>query len=147
MSDSSGIREEFGRQATEMANAPAFRSTDNLARIINALGPSPVGRVLDLACGPGIVAEAIAPWANELEGIDATPEMIALADLLVRMWPVDWGFLFSTVVVAMVETIHIATLGTLATLAVQQVVRGTAEFADTRYRVWQALHAPIGTLH
>ena len=27
------------------------------------------------------------------------------------------------------------------------VVRGTAEFADTRYRVWQALHAPIGTLH
>lgn len=79
MSDSSGIREEFGRQATEMANAPAFRSTDNLARIINALGPSPVGRVLDLACGPGIVAEAIAPWANELEGIDATPEMIALA--------------------------------------------------------------------
>jgi NitT/TauT family transport system ATP-binding protein len=27
------------------------------------------------------------------------------------------------------------------------VVRGTSEFADTRYRVWQALHAPIGTLH
>jgi hypothetical protein len=26
-------------------------------------------------------------------------------------------------------------------------VRGTSEFADTRYRVWQALHAPIGTLH
>ena len=25
------------------------------------------------------------------------------------------------------------------------VVRGTSEFADTRYRVWQALHAPIGT--
>src|SRR6476646_4461756 len=27
------------------------------------------------------------------------------------------------------------------------VVRGTSEFADTRYRVWQALHVPIGTLH
>src|SRR4051812_38184405 len=27
------------------------------------------------------------------------------------------------------------------------VVRGTSEFADARYRVWQALHAPIGTLH
>jgi hypothetical protein len=27
------------------------------------------------------------------------------------------------------------------------VVRGTSEFADTRYRVWQALHAPVGTLH
>src|SRR3981189_507859 len=27
------------------------------------------------------------------------------------------------------------------------IVRGTGEFADTRYRVWKALHAPIGTLH
>jgi NitT/TauT family transport system ATP-binding protein len=27
------------------------------------------------------------------------------------------------------------------------VVRGTAEFAETRYRVWKALHESIGTLH
>jgi NitT/TauT family transport system ATP-binding protein len=27
------------------------------------------------------------------------------------------------------------------------IVRGTTEFADTRYRVWKALHAPVGTLH
>src|ERR1700733_7557706 len=27
------------------------------------------------------------------------------------------------------------------------IVRGTAEFADTRYRVWKALHAPVGTVH
>jgi hypothetical protein len=27
------------------------------------------------------------------------------------------------------------------------IVRGTTEFADTRYRVWKALHAPLGTLH
>jgi hypothetical protein len=26
-------------------------------------------------------------------------------------------------------------------------VRGMPEFADTRYRVWKALHEPIGTLH
>ena len=44
-----------------------------------------------------------------------TPEQIA--DLLVRMWPGDWGFLVSVAVGAMIETIHIATLGTLATLA------------------------------
>jgi len=43
-----------------------------------------------------------------------TPEQVA--DLLVRMWPIDWPFLISTAVGAMVETIHIATLGTLATL-------------------------------
>ena len=27
------------------------------------------------------------------------------------------------------------------------MVRGTTEFADTRYRVWKALHEPVGTLH
>jgi NitT/TauT family transport system ATP-binding protein len=27
------------------------------------------------------------------------------------------------------------------------IVRGTAEFADTRYRVWKALHESVGTLH
>jgi phosphonate transport system permease protein len=32
------------------------------------------------------------------------------------MWPINWPFLVSTAVGAMIETIHIATLGTLATL-------------------------------
>jgi NitT/TauT family transport system ATP-binding protein len=27
------------------------------------------------------------------------------------------------------------------------IVRGTSEFADTRYRVWKALHEPARTLH
>jgi serine protease inhibitor ecotin len=27
------------------------------------------------------------------------------------------------------------------------IVRGTPEFADTRYRVWKALHEPATTLH
>lgn len=56
-----------------------------------------------------------------LKNIEVVPEFLAdtpaqIADLLVRMWPVDWAFLFSTVIGAMVETLHIATLGTLATL-------------------------------
>jgi len=45
-----------------------------------------------------------------------TPEQVA--DLFVRMWPVDWGFLVSEALSAMVETIHIATVGTLATVAI-----------------------------
>jgi phosphonate transport system permease protein len=58
-----------------------------------------------------------------LRGIEIVPEFLAdtptqVADLLVRMWPVDWAFLVSTVIGAMVETIHIATLGTLATLVI-----------------------------
>ncbi len=56
-----------------------------------------------------------------LKNIEVMPEFLRdspeqVADLLVRMWPIDWPFLISTAVGAMVETIHIATLGTLATL-------------------------------
>lgn len=79
MSESSDIQQEFGRQAIHMASASAFKSRDNLSRIVDALGSPPVGRVLDLACGPGIVTEAIAPLAKEIQGIDTTPEMIELA--------------------------------------------------------------------
>jgi NitT/TauT family transport system ATP-binding protein len=27
------------------------------------------------------------------------------------------------------------------------IVRGTSEFADTRYHIWKALHEPVRTLH
>ncbi len=58
-----------------------------------------------------------------LRGIEVMPEFLwdspaQVADLLVRMWPIDWPFLVSTVLGAIIETIHIATLGTLATLVV-----------------------------
>jgi len=68
------------------------------------------------------LAIAIA-FSAALRSIEIVPEFLRdtpaqVADLLVRMWPVDWGFLLSTVMAAMVETIHIATLGTLATLVI-----------------------------
>jgi len=68
------------------------------------------------------LATAVA-FGLALRGIEIVPEFLAdtptqVADLLVRMWPVDWAFLVSTVIGAMVETIHIATLGTLATLVI-----------------------------
>jgi ubiquinone/menaquinone biosynthesis C-methylase UbiE len=73
------VLSEFGRQAANMDASPAFREEQTLQRIRDALGPAPVGRVLELACGPGIVAEVIAPLVSELVCIDATPEMLALA--------------------------------------------------------------------
>ena len=74
------ILAEFGRQAANMNTAPAFKEEQTLKRISQALGPAPVGRVLEIACGPGIVAEAIAPLVAELVCLDATPEMLALAE-------------------------------------------------------------------
>jgi ubiquinone/menaquinone biosynthesis C-methylase UbiE len=74
------MQDEFGRQAANMAASPAFKEEQTLRRILAALGPAPIGRVLEVACGPGIVAEVIAPLVSELVCIDATPEMLALAE-------------------------------------------------------------------
>ncbi len=73
------IQREFSRQAQQMASAPAFREYAALQRLVRVVGDAPSHRVLDLACGPGIVAEAIAPHAGQIIGIDATYEMIRLA--------------------------------------------------------------------
>lgn len=73
------LRAEFGRQAAPMEAAAAFNEQATLQKICAALGPPPVGRVLEMACGPGIVAEQLAVLAEELVCVDATPEMLALA--------------------------------------------------------------------
>ena len=73
------IDAEFSSQAKQMAAAPAFRAEAVLQRLVKALGNSASDCILDLACGPGIVAEAVAPHVREVMGIDATPEMIRLA--------------------------------------------------------------------
>ncbi len=55
-------------------------------------------------------------WA--MRSIDIIPEFLAdapeqMADLLLRMWPPDLGHYYPAVHVALVETLHIATLGTI----------------------------------
>jgi SAM-dependent methyltransferase len=47
--------------------------------LLDAAGPAPDQSVLDVACGPGIVAAALAPRARRVVGIDLTPQMIELA--------------------------------------------------------------------
>ncbi len=73
------IQSEFQRQAQQMASAPAFQDSQAMRRLVEAVGNSLSARVLDLACGPGIVAEAIAPHVRAVVGIDMTPRMIELA--------------------------------------------------------------------
>jgi ubiquinone/menaquinone biosynthesis C-methylase UbiE len=78
------IQSEFGRQAVNMSVAPAFNETQTLQRIRVALGQAPIGRALEIACGPGIVAEAIAPLVSELSCLDATPEMLDQAKVRLK---------------------------------------------------------------
>lgn len=84
MDHQTNVQKEFSRQAEPMATAAAFQATDVLGRIAAGLGTEKFARILDLACGPGIVTEAIAPCANEIIGVDVTPKMIELAEARAR---------------------------------------------------------------
>lgn len=89
------IRREFARQADAMATAALFNDEGVLARIRDAARLTVGSRVLDVACGPGIVVEALARAAGEVVGCDITPQMLektrarcAIAGLAnVRMLP------------------------------------------------------------
>src|SRR4051794_37645198 len=58
---------------------------------------------------------------QSLRTMEVIPEFLSdapaqMGDMAERMWPVDWAYLASGVWPALVETIHIATLGTLLSL-------------------------------
>ncbi len=75
---------------------------------------TPRQRLARWAVWLGVVAALV--WA--VRSIDIIPEFLAdapeqMADLLLRMWPPDLVNYYPDVHAAMVETLHIATLGTL----------------------------------
>lgn len=79
MDHSSRVRQAFAQQAESFASAPAVTQEDLTGRIRVALAPARGGRMLDLACGPGIVAAALSPDASEVVAFDLTPEMLEKA--------------------------------------------------------------------
>src|SRR5579875_605465 len=72
------VKEEFTRQADRFAAAAAVNYDEPTRRMVDAVGAEP-GRVLDVACGPGIVSAALAPRAREVVALDITPEMLRKA--------------------------------------------------------------------
>jgi ubiquinone/menaquinone biosynthesis C-methylase UbiE len=73
------IQEEFTRQAGHFAAAPSLSHRDQVQPLVDAVAPRPDAVVLDVACGPGIVAAALAPLVAEVVAFDLTPEMLAKA--------------------------------------------------------------------
>ena len=73
------IVEQFTRWAKPFAELPLHAEADAMARTIGACVPTPDATMLDVACGPGILACALAPHARHVTGIDLTPAMIAQA--------------------------------------------------------------------
>ncbi|HSK44603.1 MAG TPA: methyltransferase domain-containing protein [Candidatus Binatia bacterium] len=78
-SHNSRILDQFTRQAAPFAAAPAIRNQEALDRIVQWAGAGPDDNVLDVACGPGLLACAFAKVAKRATGIDMTPAMLEQA--------------------------------------------------------------------
>jgi SAM-dependent methyltransferase len=76
------ILDQFTRQAVPFATAPSIRDEAALRLVVDFSGAGPDDTVLDVACGPGILACAFAKVARHVTGIDLTPAMLERARLL-----------------------------------------------------------------
>src|SRR6267143_6824210 len=76
------ILDQFTRQATPFATAPGIRDEAALRLIVECSGAGPSDTVLDVACGPGLLACAFARVVRHVTGIDITPAMLDRARAL-----------------------------------------------------------------
>ncbi len=76
------ILDQFTRQAPGFATGPALHADEVLALVVEAAAPGSDDRAIDLACGPGSIACALAGRAAWVVGLDATPAMLDQADAL-----------------------------------------------------------------
>jgi SAM-dependent methyltransferase len=73
------IVETFTKTAGAFAEMPAHSDAGSMALLLRMAGIGGGDRVLDVACGPGLVSCAAAGVAKEVVGVDVTPGMIERA--------------------------------------------------------------------
>lgn len=73
------VEREFARQAHSFAAAPALRTSELTEGLAQALGDGPFERILDVACGPGVLAPQLSPRAGQVVCVDVTPAVLRLA--------------------------------------------------------------------
>ncbi|MGH6675237.1 MAG: class I SAM-dependent methyltransferase, partial [Xanthobacteraceae bacterium] len=73
------ITDEFTRQAETFEVWAVNVDAGVGERFGGALGEAARGRLIDVACGPGVVTAALAPKAASIVGFDATEEMLGKA--------------------------------------------------------------------
>ncbi|WP_020475892.1 class I SAM-dependent methyltransferase [Zavarzinella formosa] len=73
------ILDQFTRQAKPFSEMHARDDFEIHRLLIATAGITPVDEVLDVACGPGLVACEVAKAAKHVTGIDLTPAMIEQA--------------------------------------------------------------------
>lgn len=73
------VRRQWGAVAAAYASSPTHSSGPDLAALVEAAALTGGERVLDLGCGAGHTALALAPRAAAVVAVDVTPEMLAVA--------------------------------------------------------------------
>jgi ubiquinone/menaquinone biosynthesis C-methylase UbiE len=76
---STSIRDEFAHQADSFARSPTMSLAETLDVLIDLVPTDPEARWIEVACGPGLIARAMAPRVGSVVGLDLTPAMIAKA--------------------------------------------------------------------
>ena len=76
--------DQFTKQAEPFAAMPAHSDADIVRLIRDGAGLTPASVVLDVACGPRLVALALAESARHVTGLDFTPAMLNKAGELQR---------------------------------------------------------------
>ncbi len=78
-SHSASIREEFAHQADAFARSPTMSLAETLDVVVDLAPVDPAARWVELACGPGLIARAMAPRVALVRGFDLTPAMVEKA--------------------------------------------------------------------
>ena len=76
------IVDQFSRQAEPFSQWRDQSHDESLRLLLRATRVTPEDSVLDVACGPSLVALAFAAAAGHVTGIDVTPQMIDRARAL-----------------------------------------------------------------
>jgi ubiquinone/menaquinone biosynthesis C-methylase UbiE len=70
------IRDEFAHQADSFARSPTMSLAETLGVLVDLVPEDPEARWVEIACGPGLIARAIATRVGSVLGTDLTPAMI-----------------------------------------------------------------------
>jgi len=73
------IRDEFAHQADSFARSREMSLAETLGAVVELVPEDGTARWAELACGPGLIARAMAPRVGSVVGIDLTPTMVEKA--------------------------------------------------------------------
>jgi SAM-dependent methyltransferase len=82
--DPSDIVTQFTAQVDHFVTSPHVNQPEAVRRFVEAVAPQGDECALDVACGPGLLAQAFAPHVRDYIGVDLTPAMVEKAAATAR---------------------------------------------------------------